>query len=212
MAAVDGSPLHVGPLRRLTRDGRSGPQWSECQAHSAGFAVIVIVFVAIGMAVVIVVIVVMVMRVIARRWAALTGRLGCHSTAGLTVVAAAVLPLSQLDEIVRHDHSQLRRERRIVGRPVGESGSEAGFWSRVTFGHAVEFMPFAVGPPDLDRNRPSRVSRAAPRRPGATRHEEGQAWVGPSALARRLGSRRHRDAHGSWRPRYAESPTPPGRR
>ena len=49
---------------------------------------------------VVVVIVMMVMRVIARRWAALTGRLGRHSTAGLAVVAAAVLSLAKLDEIV----------------------------------------------------------------------------------------------------------------
>jgi hypothetical protein len=59
---------------------------------SAGF--VGIVFVAVRMPVM------MVMRVIAGGWAALTGRLCCHSTAGLTVVAAAVLALSQLDEVV----------------------------------------------------------------------------------------------------------------
>jgi hypothetical protein len=121
------------------------------QDHSFGFAVIV--FFAIGVAVVMV-IVVMVMRVIVRRWAALTGRLGRHSTTGLTVVAAAVLPLSQLDEIVRHHHSQLRCERRIVGGPVGESSSEAGFWSRVTFGHSPEFMPLTGAPPYVQETAP----------------------------------------------------------
>jgi hypothetical protein len=42
--------------------------------------------------------------------AALTGRIGRHSTAGLAVVAAATLPLTQLDQGVGRSHAQLGSE------------------------------------------------------------------------------------------------------
>lgn len=41
---------------------------------------------------------------------ALTGRIGWHSTAGLAVVAAATLPLTQLDQGVGRSHPQLGGE------------------------------------------------------------------------------------------------------
>jgi hypothetical protein len=49
---------------------------------------------------------------------ALTGRIGRHSTAGLAVVAAANLMVTELDERVRRGHSQLGGERRVVRHPV----------------------------------------------------------------------------------------------
>jgi hypothetical protein len=54
--------------------------------------------------------------------AALTGRIGRHSTAGLAVVAAARLMVAQRDDGVGDGHSQLRSERGVVGGPVGEEG------------------------------------------------------------------------------------------
>jgi hypothetical protein len=102
------------------------------------FGIAMIVFVAVIVAMVIV------MRVIARRGTALTGRLRRHSTAGLTVVAAAVLSLANLDEVVREHHSQLRRERRIVRGPVRQGGAKARPWSRVRFRHAEEPITLAA--------------------------------------------------------------------
>ena len=64
------------------------------------------------MVVVVAVMVVMVMvgtGVLAGR-PALTGRRCRHSTTGLTVVSAAILPLAQLDQVVRNRHAQLRGE------------------------------------------------------------------------------------------------------
>ena len=127
---------------------------SSDQDQSARFAVIV--FVAIRMAVVIVI--VMVMGVIARRGTALTGRLGRHSTAGLTVVAAAILPFPQLDEIVGHNHAQLRGERRVIGGPIRQGGCEAGLWSRVRFGHADEFRLLTGAPRSQLAPVPTRVA------------------------------------------------------
>jgi hypothetical protein len=49
---------------------------------------------------------------------ALTGRERRHSTAGLSVVAAAILPVAQLDEVVREHHAKLRAYRSVEGRPV----------------------------------------------------------------------------------------------
>ena len=46
--------------------------------------------------------------------AALTGRIGCDSTAGLAVVSAACLAMAQLDECVRDGHPQLRGKRGVV--------------------------------------------------------------------------------------------------
>lgn len=45
-----------------------------------------------------------------RGGSALTGRIGRHSTARLAVVAAASLPLAQLDEGVGRGHPQLGSE------------------------------------------------------------------------------------------------------
>jgi len=54
-----------------------------------------------------------VMTVIGVR-AALTGRIGCDSTAGLAEVSAACLAMAQLDERVRDGHPQLRGKRGVV--------------------------------------------------------------------------------------------------
>jgi hypothetical protein len=54
--------------------------------------------------------VVVVVRMIICGGPALTGRIGWHSTAGLAVVAAATLPLTQLDQGVGRSHSQLGSE------------------------------------------------------------------------------------------------------
>jgi hypothetical protein len=90
------------------------------------------------MVVAVIVIVIVIVIVAAGCGAALTGRLRRDSTAGLAVVAAAILSRAQLDEVVRQDHSQLRSERRIVRGPVREGGSKAGLWSGIRFGHAEE--------------------------------------------------------------------------
>jgi hypothetical protein len=62
--------------------------------------------------IVIVIVVVMVTKV------ALTGRIRSRSAAGLTVVAAAILPFAYLDEVVRKHHAKLRAEWRVVRGPV----------------------------------------------------------------------------------------------
>jgi hypothetical protein len=100
-------------------------------------------------------VVVMIVPVAAGRVAALTGRLGPHSTAGLAMVAATVLAGADLREVVRDDHPQLRGERRLVGGPVRERGAEAGPGLGVGFRHAPE--PTAsrgrCGPVDGRRGR-----------------------------------------------------------
>ena len=70
--------------------------------------------------------VVVVVRMVVRGVAALTGRIGRHSTARLAVVAAASLVVAQLDEGVRHSHPQLGSEGGVVAGPVGKEGS----WAR----------------------------------------------------------------------------------
>jgi hypothetical protein len=56
---------------------------------------------------IVVVPVVVMVRMVSCGGSALTGRVGRHSTAGLTVVAAASLALTQLDEGVGRSHPQL---------------------------------------------------------------------------------------------------------
>jgi hypothetical protein len=75
---------------------------------------------------IVVVPVVVVMRMVVRGVAALTGRIGRHSTARLAIVAAASLVVAQLDEGVRHGHPQLGSEGGVVAGPVGKEGS----WAR----------------------------------------------------------------------------------
>src|SRR5271170_374448 len=58
---------------------------------------------------------------------ALTGRVGRNSTAGLAGVPAARLALAQLDEGVGRSHTQLGRERSVVGAPVGQQSPRAWF-------------------------------------------------------------------------------------
>jgi hypothetical protein len=72
----------------------------------------VVVTVAVVMAVI------MVMWVIIAGKTALTGRNRTDSTPGLPVVAAAILPVAHLDEVVRNHHAELRGERGVVGGPV----------------------------------------------------------------------------------------------
>jgi hypothetical protein len=62
--------------------------------------------------------VVVAMRMVTRSGTALTGRIGRHSTAGLAVVAAANLMVTELDEGVGRGHPQLGGERRVVRYPV----------------------------------------------------------------------------------------------
>lgn len=59
---------------------------------------------------------------------ALTGRRGRHSTAGLAVVPAAVLPVPNLGEVVLDRHAQLAEERRVVSPEVGDG--DFGAWLR----------------------------------------------------------------------------------
>jgi hypothetical protein len=77
---------------------------------------------------IVVVPVVVVVRMVFRGGAALTGRVGRHSTAGLAVVAAASLVVAQLDEGVGRSHPQLGSKGGVVGGPVGKEGP--GAWSR----------------------------------------------------------------------------------
>jgi hypothetical protein len=70
--------------------------------------------------------VVVVVAIVVSGKAALTGRLGRHSTPGLAVVAAARLVVAQLDEGVGDGHPQFHREGGVVGGPVTEEGLHAG--------------------------------------------------------------------------------------
>jgi hypothetical protein len=74
---------------------------------------------------------------------ALTGRLAPHSTAGLAVMAAALLTVANLEEVVGYDHPKLGAEGRLIGRPVGEHGAKAGFWStsRIRLSHIAMLLP-----------------------------------------------------------------------
>jgi hypothetical protein len=65
-------------------------------SSSARLTVVVPVVVAVGMVI--------------GGGAALTGRIGRHSTAGLAMVAAATLMVAQLDQGVGRSHPQLRCE------------------------------------------------------------------------------------------------------
>lgn len=62
---------------------------------------------------------------------ALTGRMGRHSTAGLSVIAAATLVLAQLDQGIGCSHPHFGCERGVVCGPVGEEGRTA--WVRPRF-------------------------------------------------------------------------------
>ena len=86
--------LVTSPPMATTTTG--GPRSSACWAQALAGTVSGIVVVTV--------VVVMVMRVITGRGSALTGRLGRHSTAGLAVVATAILSVADLDEIVRDHH------------------------------------------------------------------------------------------------------------
>jgi hypothetical protein len=88
------------------------------------------------------VVMVVVVRVVFFR-AALTGRLGPHSTAGLAVMAAALLMVANLEEVVGYDHPKLGAEGRFICRPVGEHGDKAGFWStsRIGLSHIARLLP-----------------------------------------------------------------------
>ena len=98
-----------------------------------------IVFVRVLMVVVVVVVLMVVVLMVVVRWVALTGRLGRHSTPGLTVVPAAILPRTQFDEVVGGDHTKLGAEGCLVRRPVGQDGPKAGLrsWLRIGIGHAT---------------------------------------------------------------------------
>jgi hypothetical protein len=69
-----------------------------------------------------VIVIVVVVRMVVCGVAALTRRIGRHSTAGLAVVAAASLVVAQLDECTGRSHPQLGSEGGVVGGPVGEEG------------------------------------------------------------------------------------------
>jgi hypothetical protein len=75
--------------------------------------------------------------------AALTGRLGPYSTAGLAVMAATLMTVANLEEVVGYDHPKLGAEGRLMGRPVGEEGAKAGFWStsRIGLSHIAMLLP-----------------------------------------------------------------------
>jgi hypothetical protein len=64
------------------------------------------------------VIVTVIMVVIVDTGVALTGRGRRHSTAGLAVIPAAVLPGTELDQVVLQRHSKFRCERSVIGVPV----------------------------------------------------------------------------------------------
>jgi hypothetical protein len=102
----------------------------------ASLGVVVRVAVAVVVVVVRVVVVMVVVVVVVR--VAFTRRRGTHSTAGLAVVAATVLPGAELGEVVREHEAQLGGERCVVGLPVGDRRCEAGPWPwvRIRSGHA----------------------------------------------------------------------------
>jgi hypothetical protein len=91
--------------------------------------VVVVVPGIVVVVMIVMIMIVMIVMVIIGGGTALTGRVRRHSAAGLTVVAAAVLPLANLDQVVRHDHPQLRGKWRVVRAPVGKSCPQAGLWS-----------------------------------------------------------------------------------
>lgn len=86
-------------------------------------SVVVVVMVMAGRMVMTVRMVVLVAVGLAR-----TGRRGLHSTAGLAVIPAAVLAISDLGQAVLDGHAQLRGERCVVGDPIRPGRSEAGLW------------------------------------------------------------------------------------
>jgi hypothetical protein len=57
-------------------------------------------------------------RIVTGVGTALTGRICWHSTAGLAVVAAASLVVTEFDQGVGRGHPQLRGERGVVRHPV----------------------------------------------------------------------------------------------
>jgi hypothetical protein len=75
--------------------------------------------------------------------AALTGRLRPHSTAGLSVMATALLTVANLEEAVGYDHPKLGAEGCLISRPVGEHGSKVGLWStsRIGLSHIAMLLP-----------------------------------------------------------------------
>jgi hypothetical protein len=58
--------------------------------------------------------------------AALTGRPGLHSTAGLAEIATAILPVPHLDPVIGNEHPEFGAKGCLVRRPVGEHCSQAG--------------------------------------------------------------------------------------
>lgn len=113
---------------------------------------------------------------------ALTGRRKRHSTPRLAVVSTAILPLAQLDQVVRKRHAQLRGEGRVVGAPVRENGSEAGLrvGPGVRIGHLRESTTCST--------RMARFARRADRRSGSGAHtwpRSDSARVGPAPIGLR---------------------------
>jgi hypothetical protein len=81
--------------------------------------------------------VVVVVRTVFRGGSALTGRGSRHSTAGLTLVAAARLVVAHFDEGVGHSHPQSGSERGVVGGPVGQECPWAWFLPRFSPGCGI---------------------------------------------------------------------------
>jgi hypothetical protein len=126
-----------------------------------------------------------VVRMVVRGGSALTGRVGRHSTAGLAVVAAASLASAQLEKGIGRSHPQLRRERRIVGSPVGQQGprvwSGPGFLTRLCHNATVRrlWSSLQVGPR-------SAAEATSPRKREALSPRKRRSVVSPEAQKRRL--------------------------
>src|SRR5947208_10614957 len=110
----------------------------------------------------VVVVLIVVVVVIVR---SLTGTVGPHSTAGLTVVAATALSSARLDQVVAHDELQFGRERSVVLAEVAERSSETRFVGhRVIVGRVIARpLPRSRGlrSPHGRRGRASRRARRA---------------------------------------------------
>jgi hypothetical protein len=80
------------------------------------------------------------MTVLLMSGSALTGRRGRHSTTGLTVITAAVLPSADLDQIVLDRKPKLRGKWGVVCLPVGQRCAEArlGPWFWIWFRHDTD--------------------------------------------------------------------------
>jgi len=82
----------------------------------------------------VVVLVAMTVRIVMCSGSALTGRVGRHSTTGMTVVAATTLAIAQLDHSVGHGLLQLHAERGVIAGPVGEHRPGTGVRPRFLIG------------------------------------------------------------------------------